>query len=247
MKHGSEHVRKRIMSLMVSAIWLGATLSVLSSCSGDPRLEGLTRMEQPQGVPPSRDRIQELEATIEEYEAIVNEKVRAAMRQASYLKLLAQEYMRNDLYGPALDTLQEALLIEPRNQVLHQLSGVCAGYLAKAQVRPELRDSYYEMAEQSYLKSLEIDPTYQDGLYGLGALYHFELGRHLDAVQVLDTLVEETPGHISGLFVLARAHAALGNVDAAVAAYDQIIELASDRESANQARRNRRLLTGDSL
>jgi cytochrome c-type biogenesis protein CcmH/NrfG len=176
---------------------------------------------------------------------VVNSKVQAAMRQATYLKLLAQEYMRSELYGPALDTLEEALIIEPRNQVLHQLSGVCAGFLAKVQTRPEARELYLARAETAYLTALEIDPDYLDGLYGLAALYHFEMGRHLEAIKLLDTLLAKAPGHVSGLFVLARSHVMLGNVDDAVAAYDRIIDSAADRGLATQARRNRQLLTGE--
>ena len=220
-------------------------VTVLASCSKDPRMDALLQMEQPSELAPSRERIDELKAIIAEYEQIVGEKVYAAVKQASYLKLLAQEYLRHELYGPALETIEEAILIEPRNQVLHQLAGVCAAYLAKAQARDEMRVHYLIMAERFYTASLEIDPNYRDGLYALGTLYHFEMGRHLDAINVLERLLDRLPNHVQALFVLARAHAALGNVDDAIRAYDRIIENAAENAAAEQARRNRLLLLGE--
>lgn len=241
MKHESKRTCKGVTDLIL----IVAVTALLFACSNDPRMDALLQMEQPSEFAISPERIQELKETIAEYEEIVNQKVEAALKQASYLKLLAQEYMRFELYGPALETLEEALLIESQNQVLHQLAGVCAGYLAKAQARPEIRAAYLAMAEQFYKMSLKIDPNYKDGLYALGTLYHFELARHLDAVRVLETLLDRSPTHIHALFVLARAHAALGNIDDAVSAYDRIIENAADRDVAEQARRNRQLLMGE--
>jgi tetratricopeptide (TPR) repeat protein len=219
--------------------------TVASSCSRDPRVDALIQMEPPTEVATSRERIDELKAIIAEYEKIVGEKVHAAVKQASYLKLLAQEYLRNELYGPALETIEEAILIEPRNQVLFELAGVCAAYLAKAQAREDERARYLVMAERFYLASLEIDPNYRDGLYALATLYHFEMGRHLDSIRVLERLLEIRPNHIQALFILARANAALGKIDEAVRAYDQIIEESGDRGVAEQARRNRLLLLGE--
>jgi len=241
MKQERKRTRKRVADLIL----ITAAAALVTACSGDPRMDALLQMEEPSDIAPSADRIQELEETIAEYEEIVNQKVEASLRQASYLKLLSQEYVRYELYGPALETLEKALLIEPRNQVLHQLAGVSAAYLAKAQARPEVRATYLSMAEQFYKMSLEIDPNYRDGLYALGTLYHFEMGRHLESVQVLERLLDRSPTHIPALFILARAHAALGNVDDAVSAYDLIIENAGEREVAERARRNRQLLMGE--
>lgn len=224
---------------------IAAVTAILSACSDDPRIDALLQMEQPSEIAPSPDRIRELKESIAEYEEIVGRKVEAALRQASYLKLLAREYMRLELFGPAMETLEEVLLIEPRNQILHQLAGVCAAYLAKAQARPEARAAYFAMAEQFYKMSLEIDPNYRDGLYALGTLYHFEMARHLDAVRVLDRILDRSPSDIQALFVVARAHAALGEIDDAVGAYDRIIENAGERDIAEQARRNRQLLLGE--
>ena len=245
MKHERYAVGKRVGSLCRMASIAMVLCVVLISCNRDPRLDSLLQMEPTPELPTSRERTEELKAIIAEYEEVVNEKIYAAVKQASYLKLLAQEYMRAELFGPALETIEEAILIEPRNKVLHQLAGVCAAYLGKSRARDEERSRYLTMAERFYLASIEIDPDYRDGLYALGTLYHFELGRHLEAVAVLERLLDRIPNHVQALFVLARAHAALGNVDDAIRAYETIIDNAPDHGVAEQARRFRLLLQGE--
>lgn len=241
MKHEGNRAGRRVVRMVLAA----SVAIVLGACARDPRLQGLLNMEAPSETEPTRDRREELKQLIAEYEAVVNEKVDAGLKEARYLKFLAQEYMRYELYGPALETLEQSLKIEPRNPVVHELAGVCAGYIAKAQARPEERSAYFALAEQYYRQSVEIDPSYRDGLYALGVLYHFELDRQLDAIDVLNRIIERSPSDMQALFVLARAYAALGNVDEAVRTYDRIIENAADKEMARQARRNRLLLLGD--
>lgn len=241
MKCESGKVRRTSMRLLAVICLVAA----LGACARDPRLDALRTMEQPTPSGPSPERIRELKDAIAEYGDVVSAKVEAALKQASYLKLLAQEYMRAQLYGPALEALEEAIYIEPRNQVLHQLAGVSASFVAKATVNAAERARYFAMAESYYRSSIEIDPGYQDGLYALGNLYHFELGRHLDAIDVLEDLLDRAPSHVQGMFVLARAHAALGHVDEAAEMYGRIMETSGDRDVVERARRNRQLLLGD--
>lgn len=223
-----------------------AGLLILMSCTReDPRLASLVATES--STVTGAERIRELESVVEEYGQIVSEKVDAAMRQASYLRLLSVEYMRQELYGPALKSLEEAIQIEPQNPILHYYAGVSAGHLAKAQARPEARSNFLGMAERSYLRAIELDPTYHDALYAVSVLYVFELNQPERAIPHLTALLDRSPGNSSALFLVARAHAALGSVDEALAAYDRIIETATDTEIKEAARRNRRLLTGEGL
>ncbi len=222
---------------------LTATLALFACAREDPRLEGLVNLEP---APPSTDRIRELEALVEQHGETVSRKVEAGLRQADALKLLAQEYMRHELYGPALDALEEAIRIQPRNHMLHYLAGVCAGFIGKAQARPDLREQSLARAELSYLNALEISPDYIDGRYALAVLYTFELGRPFDAIGQLRRILERSSGHIPSLFVLGRAHVELGNIDDAISAYDRIIAARVDDETRRAAERNRRLLLGGS-
>lgn len=224
---------------------LGCLILLTGCAREDPRLANLKTMENP-GIVSGPERVRELEKLIEDYQEIVNQKIQAGVRQAGYLKLLSQEYVRQELFGLALETLEEAIFLEPQNQVLHQLAGVSAAYVAKAQGTQASRDSYLEIAERHYIRSVELDPNYLDALYSLAILYVFEMDEPYNALTYLDALLARSTKHIPALFVFARAHAELGNLDEAVRAYDVIIEEADDREVRQRAERNRQLLLGGS-
>lgn len=219
-------------------------LALLGSCAReDARLVSMRNMEPD---PPSPERVAELERLIAGYEEIAADAIQAAIEQADALKLLGQEYMRQELYGPALDAYEQAIRIEPSNHVLHYLAAVAAGHTGKAQARPEVREEYLRRAERSYLLSIEHEPDYIDARYGLGVLYVFELGEPARAIEHLEAALDRNENHVPSLFVLARAHVALGNVDDAVDAYDRIIRVSPESEARERAERNRRLLLGGS-
>ncbi|MFW5814327.1 MAG: tetratricopeptide repeat protein [Spirochaetota bacterium] len=231
--------RPRVSFALLTAMSL---VLVLVSCGDDdPRLQSMRNLEP---EPPTEDRVQELKRTIAEYEDLVAEAIEAAIREADALKLLGQEYMRQELYGPAFDAYSEAIRIEPRNQVLHYLAAVAAGLVGKAQARPDARAEYLRLAERSYLQAVEIAPNYLDARYGLGVLYVFELGEPVKALPHLERALEISENHAPALFVLARAHVALGNVEEAVDAYDRIIRAAPGDEMRRRAERNRQLILG---
>src|SRR6056297_1971836 len=99
---------------------IAISLLVASCANEDPRTESLVNLEP---TPPSRERIEELQEVVDRYGEIVGEKIDAAYQQADALKLLSQEYIRQQLYGPAMDALEEAIRIAPRNHILHYLTG----------------------------------------------------------------------------------------------------------------------------
>ncbi len=228
------------------AAFLAILLLVLATAScrrEDARLRSMINLEP---SPPPEERVEQLREVIGEHEAMVAQALQSAMKQADALKLLAQEYMRQELYGPALDALDEAIRIEPRNQILHHLAGVAAGFLGKSQAEPQVRSAYYARAERSYELAIEAAPNYTDARYGLAVLYVFEIGEPVKAIPHLEHVLERNESHVPSLFVLARAHVALGNIDDAIGAYDRVIRVATDRETRRRAERNRRLLLGGS-
>jgi tetratricopeptide (TPR) repeat protein len=228
----------------VGPILLILLLLVLSSCGpDDPRLESMVNLEP---EPPSSDRVEELRALVDQYDAVLADAVKAASGKADALKLLAQEYMRHQLYGPALEALDEAIRIQPQNRVLHYLAGAAAGFVGKSQARADIRRAYLDRAERSYRLAIEAAPDYIDARYGLAVLYVFELSEPVRALTHLEHVLGISEGHVPSLFVLARAHVALGNVDDAIDAYERIIQVAQDNESRQRAERNRQLLLGGS-
>jgi tetratricopeptide (TPR) repeat protein len=225
-----------------AVVTLALFVAVLSGCERpDPRLEGMINLE-PQ--PASADRIAELEELVEQYGDIVGQQIDAGIRQADALKLLGQEYLRQQLFGPGYDTLQEAIRFQPENHVLHYLAGAAAGVIGKSQADLRERERYLRLSERSYLRAIELEPEYTDALYGLGVLYAFELNEPLAAIRQLDKLLERNDQHIPALFVIARSYVAIGSLDDAVSAYDRIIEVSPSSDERERAERNRTLLLG---
>lgn len=229
----------------VKLISLAALLMLLlSSCDQqDNRLSRLIAMEDPD-TPPGPERLAQLENVVEEYEDAVSDQVQLISRQADAMKFLAQAYLQQQLHGPAFETLQEVLIIQPQNQTLHQLAAAAAGLVGKSQSDEQVRNEYYGAAEYHYERAIALDPRFIDARYGLAILYVFETGDPDQALDHLDAILAINETHVPSLFVLARAHVQLGNIDDAVSAYDRIIRGAAEEQDRERARRNRQLLLG---
>jgi len=211
----------------------------------DNRVARIAQMDGREG-PPAQARISELEELVEEYAELAAEQVQTLSRTADTLKLLSQAYLQQRMFGPALETLEQAIFIEPENQTLHQLAGASAGFVAKAQSNAAERRRYFDIAEFHYQRAVEFAPNFIDARYGLAVLYAFELDQPEKALPHLDAILARNELHVPSLFVLARANVQLGNVDAAIDAYDTIIEHAAEEQDRERARRNRQLLVGSS-
>jgi tetratricopeptide (TPR) repeat protein len=223
---------------------IAALLLLLGSCEEqDNRLSRLIQMEDPD-TPPGPERIAQLENVVDEYEDAVSDQVQLISRQADAMKFLAQAYLQQQLYGPALETLQEVLVIQPQNQTLHQLAGAAAGFVGKSQPDGATQTEYYRIAEYHYERAIALDPRFINARYGLAVLYVFELNEPIKALPHLDAVLGINDTHVPSLFVLARAHVQLGDIDEAINAYDRIIQGAADEQDRERARRNRQLLLG---
>jgi tetratricopeptide (TPR) repeat protein len=219
-------------------------LGLLAACEQqDNRVSRIAQMDGGEG-PASPARIAELEALVDEYAEVAADQVQTLSRSADTLKLLSQAYLQQRMFGPALEVLEQAIFIEPENQTLHQLAGASAGFVAKAQSNAAQRQRYFDMAEFHYQRAIEIAPDFIDARYGLAVLYAFELNEPENALPHLEAILARNELHVPSLFVLARANVELGNVDAAITAYDTIIEHAADDQDRERARRNRQLLVG---
>jgi tetratricopeptide (TPR) repeat protein len=208
-------------------------------------LEDLLYLERPgyEGQEVSDERIQELQQSIDRFRERVNEKVEAAGQLGEYYKMLANAYIDRRMYGLALDTLQNAIEIEPENQRLFYLAGVSAGRMGKALVgSPEEQEQMFSRAESYYQRAIDLQPDYFDALYGLGVLYAFEMDRPEDAIPLLERVTQQQQGNARALSVLARAYAATGQTSKAAETYGRVAEVARDPQMAEQARTNRQEL-----
>ena len=102
--------------------------------------------------------------------------------------------------------------------------------------------NYFKLAEEAYLRALELDPRYARALYGLGVLYTFELDEPAKAIPYLETLLEIEKLHTDGMFALARAYYATYEFDKAIEMYDKIIETTKSPEKKAQAEANKKVV-----
>lgn len=225
------------------AVVLTACVLLLGCEQQDNRLSRLIAMEDPD-APPGPARVEQLEQVVQEYAQAVQDQVQLISRQADAMKLLAQAYLQQQLFGPAFETLQEVLVIQPQNQTLHQLAAAAAGFAAKSQSNQRVRDEYYSASVYHYERAIDLDPSFIEARYGLAILHVFELAQPVAALPHLEAILAINDTHVPALFVLARAHVQLGNLDDAISAYERIIRGAADEADRERARRNRQLLLG---
>ena len=247
-RHG--HPRRAAVRLSwvapaVGALLLASTTACDRGGPGEDALEFLEQTEatQYEGQEPSRERVKELREDINEYEDEVEEVVRKYAEVAVFRKLLAEEFLDQEMYGPALENLEAAMELQPANAVLFYLAGVSSAQTGKAFVsQPERREEYLRQAEGYYLRALELAGSYRECLYAISVLYLFELEEPAQAEQYLNRLLEIDPGNTDAKFVKARMLVETGRIEDAAELYAEIAEEANSRERRNRAMENRKEL-----
>ena len=233
-------------TLMASVLLM---TSLLASCNlrQDDFLEDVLALEAPSTTAeePSEERIEELQAAIEEFRDVVEAKVEASRNMAVYYKMLASEYIERRMFGLALDALEEAIAIQPENPSLFYTAGVAAARFAKSQVEEAEALAWFARAESYYQRCIELDPRNGDAHYGLAVLYEFELDRSAEARTLLQNLISFEPNNYPALGVLARIYVSDGRVSDAISIYEDIVANSKDPDLREQAAENRRRLLGE--
>ncbi|MFP4301005.1 MAG: tetratricopeptide repeat protein [Spirochaetaceae bacterium] len=236
----------RIIRLFLSS---AIALLLLSGCdrrdSRRDALEFLQRTEATryEGQEVSQERMRELQQEIETYEEDVEEVVRKLSDVGVFRKLLAEEFLDREMYGPALEHLQAAMELQPANAVLFYLAGVSSAQTGKAYVEDRgRREEHLRLAEEYYLRALELDSRYRECLYAISVLYVFELQEPGEAREYMDRLLEIDPGNTQARFLKARMLVELGNIEEAADLYGEIAEEAPTREQRDRAMANRNQL-----
>ncbi len=223
--------------------------SLLAGCGlgQDDSLEDVLSLEPPsiQGEGPTDERIEEIEAAIERFRDIVDAKVEASRNLGVYYKMLASEYIKRQMFGLAVDALDEAIAIQPENPSLFYNAGVSAARFAKSQGTEAETLGWLTRAEAYYRRCIELDRRHGDAYYGLAVLYEFELNRSAEARALLEELVAFEPDNYSALGLLARIYVAEGRVPDALNIYEDIVANSKDPELRRQAAENRRRLLGE--
>ncbi len=191
--------------------------------------------------------VEELKEAIEKYSERAADIQLANGQVGIWYKILGTRYLDNKMYGEALKAFEEALKYYPDNQNLYYYVGVCAGYMSHAALdfnatgSTEQKFNYLKLAEEAYLRALQIDDRYTRCMYALGVLYVFELDEPAKAIPYLEKLLTIDTKHIDAMFVLARAYYSTFEFDKAVQMYDKIIATSKSEETKANAEANKKI------
>jgi tetratricopeptide (TPR) repeat protein len=199
------------------------------------------------GPTETTESVEEIRRAIALYERRIERHVEDAARTGIYWKILALRLQDRGLHGEALQALERAIYYLPADAGVHNAVGVSAGVVAKSIYLFPGRDTsererYFTMAEEAYLRAIEIDGRYFRPRYGLAVLYVFELDRPEEAIPHLLRCLEITRNDVDTMFVLARYNFMLENYREAVELYDRIITLTRDEQKKIDAQNNRQVV-----
>jgi tetratricopeptide (TPR) repeat protein len=191
----------------------------------------------PRGAPPQT--IADLRKAIALYEEKIEAHVADAAQTGVYWKILGSRLMdgQKPMYGEALEALEHAVLYYPEDETIHYLIGVSAGNLSASEYfSPLEQENHLRLAEQAYLRAIEIDERYGKALYGLSVLYvYVEPRRPQLAIPYLNRFLDINKSDTDAMFVLANALYQTGDFQGAADFYDKIVGISKDPERKKTA------------
>ncbi|MDR2607721.1 MAG: tetratricopeptide repeat protein [Treponema sp.] len=240
-------VKEVLSGIVIVAVVFAVVFGVYSGAKKKSHRDLAKRIAElsPRGGPP--ETVEGLSKAIALYEDQITLNLKEGVQTASYWKILATRYIDKKLYNEALKALERAVYYNNEDPTLFYLTGLSAGVVAKSSLdfpgtEENLQMRYFTLAEQAYLRSIELDPDYPKPRYGLGILYSFELGRPLEALPHLEHYAELLPRDMNALFALARVYYQTGNNERALEIYDRIIREAKDQNQKAEAQKNREFI-----
>ena len=96
----------------------------------------------------------------------------------------------------------------------------------------------YALAEENFLKAIEVEPRFVEPLIELGRLY-MVLGRISEALAALVSAVDQSPELARAHFFLAEVQRMTGNYAKALQAYDKVVELLPNSSLAREAQKRK--------
>lgn len=232
-----KHLFRFVYTILLSVLILG-----IAGCAQeeDPRLDFLLETEPVpyDGVAVSDERIAELRADIERYEEDVAEVVQGYGKIASFHKLLAQELLQREMYGPALESVEAAMHLQPENAILFYFGGIAAARSARAHMLDGEETSYHQQAEALFRESLALRPDYKDALFAMAVLLAFDLNRADEALEFSSKLSELETGDPDVKFLHANILVRNGEISRAIEVYELLAESAPSSDQRRRAREN---------
>jgi len=231
---------------ITTGIFLIVMSSLFFSCGvSNKAIKRYQRMEENVQNPTT---IEELKSAIDKYGERAADIELANSQIGIWYKILGTRYLDNKMYGEALKAFQNALNFYPDNQNLYYYVGVCAGYMSHASLdfkgtgSTEVKFNYLKLAEEAYLRAIQIEDKYVRALYGLGVLYVFELDQPEKAIPHLEKLLTIDTKNIDAMFVLARAYYCNYEFDKSAEVYDKIILNTKSAETKATAEDNKKIV-----
>ncbi|MCR4899830.1 MAG: tetratricopeptide repeat protein [Treponema sp.] len=229
-----------------SVIIVFSAIMLLASCGGVSNKTVIRHQKLEEGVE-SPTTIEELKDAIGKYQERVADVQLAQSQIGIWYKILGTRYLDNKMYGEALKCFEEALKYYPDNQNLYYYVGVCAGYMSHAALdfnasgTNELKYNYLKLAEEAYLRAIQIEERYVRALYGVGVLYVFELDEPEKAIPHLEKAMSIDTKNLDVMFVLARAYYSTYDFEKSAEIYDKIIEITKSDETKKTAEENKKI------
>lgn len=227
------------MKKNVCLISAALTVILFVSCSGKS-VNTIKRMQKLEENVSNPTTIEELKSAIKKYEDRANDIMLAQEQTGIWYKLLGTKYLNEKMYGEALKAYESALEYYPANQNLYYWVGVCAGYMAKESLdfngsgKNEVKQNYFELAESSYKRALELDDRYERAWYGLGVIYE-EFADYGNAADCFEHALEISTKSIDTMLHLARCYYGNYDFDKSADMYDQVIKLTKSENTKKQA------------
>ena len=220
--------------LLVLLVAVSVVVFIYNRTSTRTSRELAKRMAElsPRGGPP--ETIDGLRQAIALYEDQIERHVREAAQTGVYYKILATRLADRKLHNDALEALEKAIYYNAEDPVLFYLTGVSAGSVAKSIVGFSMdadvkREHFYDLAEKSYLRALELEITYTRAMYGLAVLYSFELDKPKEAIVQLERYLQILPSDTSAMFILARSYFMIEDLARASEIYQRIADRTRDK------------------
>ncbi|MDR0512919.1 MAG: tetratricopeptide repeat protein [Treponema sp.] len=193
------------------------------------------------------DAVTELRRSIAANERRIERHVAAAARNANYWMFLGIRLQQQGLHSDALQAFAHAIDLAPEDPILHFHTGVSAAITAKSfHVFPgrDMTDRimHFQLAEDAFLRAIELDERYIRPRFSLGELYVFDLNRPEEAIVHLQRVLDVSPGDLDAMFVLARAFYMIDEFHSSIAMFDRIIAQTRDPQTRQDAQNNREIV-----
>ena len=242
-------IKKGVISALVVIVLIVAALAFAATREKNSGRNVLAQRIFDMGSDNQGSSIEEIKSSIAAYEKRIEQHVKDAAQTGAYWKILAVRLQDRGLHREALDALEQAINYMPVDPALHYFTGISAGIMAKSVhvfpgSDPGEKNRYFLLAENAFLRAIELDSRYLRPRYGLAVLYVFELERPEEAIPHLERCLEISRNDVDSMAVLARAYYMLDNLQAAVELYDRIISITKDEQKKLDAQNLRQFILG---